>query len=170
MSGKAQVTELDAASREYFGRYAWEYFQMHASQRLTTFNFYIVLSTVITTGLVAVFHKDFLVPWWIGVLLGVALPVLSIVFWQLDERCRRLIKLAEDALKFLERFPDLGDSGDEPHVLSIMARDDLECQRLGNQWVIYVLRRHYSYASCFRFVFVFFGALGGIIAIGCLFR
>lgn len=79
----AEVTEKELRD------YVWNYFQVHAAQRLTTFNFYIALSTAVTTGLFATLSQAFRVPL-LGVVLGILLITFSFVFWKLDHRNREL--------------------------------------------------------------------------------
>jgi hypothetical protein len=49
----AQAPELDDPLRKQ----AWDYVALHAQQRLTTLNFYIVLSSALTAAIVASFRK-----------------------------------------------------------------------------------------------------------------
>jgi hypothetical protein len=39
--------------------YAWSYFQLHANQRMASFNFFVVIAALLTTGLARTFDKDF---------------------------------------------------------------------------------------------------------------
>jgi hypothetical protein len=84
---------------------AWKYFELHAHQRLTIFNFYIALCSAISAGLVATFAKEFGYPG-LRILFGLLLILFSFVFLKLDERAKLLIKNADEALKFLRcRMP-----------------------------------------------------------------
>jgi len=47
---------------EELRKQAWNFFQMQAGQRLTTFNFYIAISSLLSTGLVATFKTDIDLP------------------------------------------------------------------------------------------------------------
>jgi hypothetical protein len=76
---------------------AWAYFALHAQQRLTTLNFYLLLASALTAATVASFQKDFRFPL-LRVFAGLLLALLSFVFWRLDLRNRLLIKNAEAAL------------------------------------------------------------------------
>jgi len=76
---------------EAIRKQAWDCFQMHSSQRLTTFNFYIVISSVITTALISTFQKDYKVPL-LGIPIGLLLSFFSFIFWKLDSRNRSLLK------------------------------------------------------------------------------
>ena len=110
-------------------KYIWDYFQLHAQQRLTTFNFYIVLSTLITTGLFSTFQKEFvLVP--VGMVLGFLLVCLSFIFWKLDKRNSGLIKHAENALKFLEQKSRLEDTDVESPSLRIFTEEASNTERI----------------------------------------
>jgi hypothetical protein len=139
---------------------AWDYFALHASQRLTTFNFYIVIATLITTGIFASLHKDFKVPS-AGVALGLLLIYLSIVFWKLDERNKIIIKGAEDALKFFEtQLDDVKDPVNGPHVLKLFLRDDFLSEQRRKVKTFSPWRKHYSYTTSFNAVFQAFALLG----------
>lgn len=82
---------------ETIHKQAWDYFQLHSTQRLTTFNFYLVIASVLTAGLVSTFQKDFIFPI-AGMALGGLLSFFSFIFWVLDRRNSQLIKNAEAAL------------------------------------------------------------------------
>ena len=70
---------------DYLRRQAWDYFALHAQQRLTTVNFYLVMATALTAGAVASFDESFRFP---GLRLptGLLLSLLSFAFWRLDFR------------------------------------------------------------------------------------
>ena len=72
----------------------WEYFKVHAQQRMSLFNFFVVFSSLATTCLVATFREETRAHM-LGVGLGILLMVVSFIFWKLDERVRFLIKHAE---------------------------------------------------------------------------
>jgi hypothetical protein len=113
---------------------AWDYFQLHASQRLTTFNFYIVISSLLTTGLLGTFQKDYKTPF-LGAGLGALLTFLSFVFWKLDERNKLLIKNAESALRHFESLVAPAP-GSEPHVTQLFLREEwvTDKTRCANSW------------------------------------
>src|SRR5690348_5493610 len=85
--------------------YAWEYFKYHAAQRQSVFRFYL---TLIGAATIAYAYSQRFVPTGSGApaptadineLIGTIFMVASFLFWSLDKRSRRLIKLAEEALK-----------------------------------------------------------------------
>ncbi len=145
---------------------AWDYFHMHSGQRLTTFNFYIVISSVITTGLVATFQKDYQLPR-LGIALGLLLSFFSFIFWKVDSRNRQLIKGAEEALIFFEKASGFEDTNGVPHVAKIFLREGYGTsqRRAGKSTLPW--KKHYSYTTSLNLVFLAFaliGLLGGIIA------
>jgi hypothetical protein len=133
---------------------AWKYFELHASQRLTIFNFYIALCSAITAGLVASYSKDFLHPL-VRTLFGVLLILFSVVFWKLDERVKLLIKNAEGALKFFEE-----QDSNQVLVTHLFRREEiLTREERSKKW-------HPSYASCFAMVFWVFALVGRALSSG----
>ena len=77
-------------------KYAWGYFQYHASQRLTTFHFYIVICTLIGAAYCTVIKADG-VPG-VGMVLGLLLCFVSFIFWRLDRRNKQMIDNVQKAL------------------------------------------------------------------------
>lgn len=81
--------------------HAWRYFELHAAQRMTVFNFFAGLTGLLLGGIAASLQAS---PsfGWIGLFLGGLLAVLALVFWKLDQRVSGMIKLAEHALEEIE--------------------------------------------------------------------
>lgn len=85
----------------FLRKLAWDYFAAHASQRMSIFNFYIILSSLTATTYFASFKPDSnLQParW----LLASSLCFFAFIFWKLDGRNKELIKNAEAALRYFE--------------------------------------------------------------------
>ena len=110
---------------EELRKQAWDFFQMQAGQRLTTFNFYIAISSLLSTGLVATFKSDIDFPS-LGIVFGLLLILFSFIFWKLDQRNDDLIKGAEATLKFFEAKSALEDEADIPHVAKRFSREEFE--------------------------------------------
>lgn len=148
-----------------FGDYAWKYFEFHANQRLTTFNFYIAVSGLVTTGLVASFHRDIEVPY-LGIVLGLLLIAFSYIFWKLDARNRELVHYGEEALMVFERRFKEDGNGDKIKIVQRELREtkDKECCRNSFQRLLIP----YRFTYCFRAIFLIFmviGALGFIASV-----
>jgi len=133
--------------------HAWKYFDVHANQRMTVFNFFLVLSGLVSAGLATVLQGTN-VPALVGVVLGLLLVIVSFVFWKLDQRASFLIKRAEDALARLE--PSLPEPACHLFLGESQAtRDDMAAT---NPW-----NRQWTYGRSFRVVFwamALFGILG----------
>jgi hypothetical protein len=136
---------------------------MQAGQRLTTFNFYIAISSLLSTGLVASFKTDIDFPY-LGIVFGLLLILFSFIFWKLDQRNGDLIKGAEATLKFFEAKSTLEDEEDIPHVAKRFSREefDTNIKRNSHSWRFW--RNHYSYYQCLRGVFMIFGC-GGFVGL-----
>jgi hypothetical protein len=140
-------------------KYVWDYFHMHASQRLTTFNFYIVISTLLATGLFATLRGDIRVQPY-GIVLGLLLILLSFVFYKLDQRNKVFISNAENALKYIEGFENFPCQDNEPQPLMVFSREEYLTKLLKAQDSFWACRKHYTYANCFLIIFLSFGILG----------
>lgn len=90
--------------------HAWRYFELHATQRISLIRYYIIVLSLYVTGagyLVAKFSLESCTEE-IGVIFFSAIfIVLTIIFWFLDNRNRRLIHLAEKSLRSHERSSKL---------------------------------------------------------------
>jgi hypothetical protein len=141
---------------ESLRQYIWNYFQVHAAQRLTTFNFYILISTLITTGFLLVI-KDMSI---LALILSLVLILLSFVFWKLDVRNKQLIRIAEAGLKDLESKDKIADKTSEPHVLNIFSYEEAQTDKLRSEKVKWIWNRVFTYSTCFNIVFIVFAVLG----------
>jgi len=146
--------------------YAWKYFALHASQRMSLFNFFVACSAIVTAALFGTFHEK-IRAYGIGIALGVLLPVISFVFWKLDQRVSFLIKHAEAALKHLERE----FISDGQHVTKLFTLEEELTKQKKERAFRWSVECHMTYSCCFRVVFLSFGAIGIIgaaISLVCL--
>ena len=158
--------EFDANAKEahFLRKQAWDYFVTHASQRMTIFNFYIVLSSVTVTSYFASFKNDSNLESarWI---LALLLCLFAFIFWKLDERNKTLIKNAERALKYFED----GDSSDVVTKVFTQEEADTNQKRARAKGFgrLFFWRLHLSYSDCFNFVYAVFAiiGLGGLVQV-----
>ena len=143
---------------EELRKQAWDYFQLQASQRLTAFNFYIAVSSLLATGLAASFKSDVVLPQ-LGIAVGLLLMLFSVVFWKLDHRNSCLINSAEETLKFFERKSALNDAGQVPHVAKRFLREAYDLKHMKRHTFLFFLNQ-YGYSVCFNAVFLIFGTVG----------
>jgi len=147
----------EAKQDSFLRRQAWDYFNTHASQRMTIFNFYVVLSSVTATSYFASFKADSNLEsarW----LLAVLLCFFAFIFWKLDQRNKALIKNAERALRWFEQAEQVDT------VAKVFTQEELETKGKIDEskgWrVLLFWRLHLSYSDCFNFVYVTFALVG----------
>ena len=149
---------------EYLQQQAWNYFALHAQQRLTTVNFYLVVATTLTAAAVASFGENFAFP---GLRLptGLLLSLLSFAFWRLDFRNRELIKAAETALRSLECRGRVGESHREPPVEWLFTGEERRSnERKGaTGWKRYTVP--HTYSDVFNVLFGSFLVAGLLVAV-----
>ena len=135
--------------------YAWNYFEYHAGQRMNTFNFYLIICTILATGFVTIAEKDHPSASGnvLGAVIGILFPFFSWVFWQLDNRNRFFIKNAEKALMNLEKNIPARSKDDPPIRIFTYSEKRREILRG-------ITSGKYSYSYCFRFIFILFSFLG----------
>ena len=130
--------------------HARRYFELHASQRMSLFNFFLVLAGLFSAGLAAVLQGSENLSI-LGMVLGVLLSLVSFVFWKLDQRVSFFIKHAEAALSELEkRMPEERARLflNEPALTSV-------ARSTGPRWT-----RMWTYSRSFRVVFLTMAATG----------
>lgn len=123
--------------------HAWRYFELHAKQRMSVFNFFLALSGVVAAGLVATLREDHDNPF-LGIVFGCLLCIVSFVFWKLDQRVSFLIKHAEAALAECES----AYSAESTRLFSTEATRATEVADRPFWWA-----RHWTYGKCFRLVY-----------------
>lgn len=129
--------------------HAWRYFELHAQQRMTVFNFYLAISglTAAGIGVSLQYGSEFSI---VTFMLGNFLSLISFIFWKLDQRVSELIKRSERALSELEKVSSIKyailflEEGTDPKSMS------------------YGLLSTWTYGRCFRVSFVTV-ALSGLV-------
>lgn len=61
------------------------YFSLHATQRITVFNYFVVFAGILSTGLAATIRAPNRLAF-VGIALRLLLSFLSFLFWKLDQR------------------------------------------------------------------------------------
>ncbi len=138
--------------------YAWDYFELHANQRMSLFKFFITLAVFMATSLGASLVQQL---YGIGALLGALLIVVSFVFGKLDERVRTLLKNSELALKSLEGTL-LTSSARQPCELQLFRFEEVATKqyREARRSKLRFWRPYLSYRQCFNLLFMLFGLIG----------
>ena len=138
--------------------YAWDYFELHANQRMSVFKFFVTLATFMVAGLSAAFVQGFQI---VSALFSLLLVATSFVFCKLDERTRFLIKHSEDTLRLLER-----QLFDHERLQLFESEEQKTVALLAAKHGIRPWKRHLTYAKCLACLFWLFGSIGalGIVA------
>jgi hypothetical protein len=89
--------DRDEATKQAFN-YAWNWFSLHAGQRMETFNFFLV-ATAFLIAAYATLLEDTPLGSLVVALVGVW---IAYWFWRLELRIRQLVTAGEQALKPLE--------------------------------------------------------------------
>ena len=93
---------LDIDTKTLALYYAWDHFAYHAGQRQTVFNFFLLVVGGCVAAYSAMIGESGAEYNYFRSFLGAVLALASLVFWRLDQRNARLVKISEDALKDLE--------------------------------------------------------------------
>ena len=149
---------------DYLRQQAWDYFALHAQQRLTTVRFYLVVAAALTAAAIASFGENFHIPC-LGLAAGLLLSLLSYAFWRLDLRNRELIKAAEAVLRSFEATDQADDPMQEPPIQWLFTREyrESEKRRREAKWVSRVILRSYSHV--FNVVYGSFFSIGLLVAV-----
>jgi hypothetical protein len=142
--------------------YAWQYFKIHAEQRMSLFNFFVVISALLTAALSATWKKDCEYPIF-GFFLSGVMMVISFVFWKLNQRVAYFIKHAEAALMDIE---NVSLKSEDLTRLFGLEREKTKKVKEKASWKLWSC--HMTYAECFGVVYVVFaviGLMGMVIAI-----
>jgi len=148
-------------------KYAWDYFQLHAEQRMRSFNFFVVIAAILSTGIVGIIKKDIEFHF-VGVVLGFCLVIIPFIFWKLDQRARFLIKHAEDILKEIEKalLSEIEEKYSE--TITLFLSEERKTIQAKNSKKTHTWNPAMSYSNCFCCVYLVFGILGLLSCIGFL--
>ncbi|EFC1525721.1 hypothetical protein O4O19_004863 [Escherichia coli] len=129
----------------------WKYFELHAQQRMTVFNFYIAITGLLAAGIGVTLQQGGKYVLFTS-LMGVFVAFISFIFWKLDQRVSILIKNAEIALQDLEcQF-----SNEKLRIITKDNSSNLLNLGISSSW---------TYGKCFRISFVIVGLTGVLLAI-----
>lgn len=130
--------------------HVWRYFELHAQQRMTVFNFYIAITGLLAAGIGFTLQQGekYVI---FTFLMGLFLSFISFIFWKLDQRVSMLIKSAELALHELEIKLEDANS-------RIMTKDS------NNNSINSGVRSIWTYGKCFRISFMVVGITGLLLA------
>ena len=139
---------------------AWKYFQQHAQQRMQYFNYFVVFSTILTTGLVTTFQYNFQAPY-LGIFLGLIQIFLSFIFWKIDRRNKFLIKHSENVIREIENEYD----NPETKSYKLFCKEEIITGEIKKD-SRHMLFKQFSYSTSSGIIYFVFSIIG-IIGIAC---
>ena len=148
--GNSNAMVAPLSSRDEL-EHAWRYFALHAGQRMSMFNYFIILFGLASTGFAGCLRGDNTLKLF-GVALGVVLAAISYVFFRLDARTSFLVKHAERVLTSLESSIE----GHRARVFTMEPADTKMAQGTSGLW---------TYGRAFRVVYLGAGGFGIAAAI-----
>ena len=80
---------------------AIKHFEIHSKQRVQTLNFFIVMESLFTTGIIWLFAYN--ITKIFGVFLCFAISFFSVMFYLMDRRMKEMIKSSEKVLMEIEK-------------------------------------------------------------------
>ena len=140
-------------SENDFVKILWDYFAIHAKQRIQMLNFYIVLETFFITGLLTLFQLDGNLTVF-RLLLSASIIFFSFVFGALDKRTKEMIKFSEDALKIVEK------KYTSKYSSEIMIFCTEEEKTLFERRTSWFAKKFLSYSKLFKLIYLFFSIIG----------
>lgn len=138
---------------------SWKYFQQHAQQRISFFNFFVVFSGLMTTALITTFQEKFNAHI-IGAGIGLMLSFISFVFWKVDQRNKFLTKIGEDAIKEFETTYHFQLQHINLDKIKVFTYEGTQTQNLnGHKWWK-VFTNQVSLGKLFNLIFLIFFCIG----------
>ncbi len=131
--------------------HAWKYFELHSQQRMTVFNFYITVISLLLAGSGICLQQGGNLIYLTSV-IGVFIVFITFIFYKLDSRVSFLIKNSEIALKNIEKSFDHEE-------MKIFTSDEKNIQL--NKSIISM----WSYGKCFRVSFCILFYVGFILSL-----
>lgn len=142
------MTEEEKILREQ----SWSYFALVAQQRLTVINFYFLIATGLSVGMMALFKdSQTLNPISIGV-LGILLIALSLIFWLWDRRNKEFV---DNAVNVLKKYAKKDISNNIRLSFPLTEPEIVEPKFAS-------LRFYPNFSSCLRYLYFLFSAIGVI--------
>jgi hypothetical protein len=143
--------------------YAWNWFEYHAHQRMTSFNFFLILAGVIVAGYLkcaelaqqaqsideGIIASQF---WWLFCLAISLFGILvSIAFWLLDIRNAELVNCGRNSLRKFENSLNITIREDDEGRKYLSKSLDLVSRNIPKSWLPRVVR----YGFWLRTIMVF---------------
>ncbi|MGU7592326.1 RipA family octameric membrane protein [Enterobacter hormaechei] len=131
--------------------HAWKYFEVHSQQRITVFNFYITIISLLVAGGGICLQQGSKLIYFTSV-FGLFIMFITFIFYKLDTRVSLLIKNAERALRKTEEQFDKKE-------MKIFTLDH------DNKNLNESILSPWSYGKCFRISFSIISYIGFMLTL-----
>ncbi len=132
----------------------WNYFQIHSQQRMSIFNFYIVITIAMFSSFGFFLSEHVYI---FGCLISILIIAVNFSFFKLDERTSFMLKEVEEKLREWEL-----NNIDEAY--RIFNDEEINFKACRSRSTYYIdFEKNYTYGEIFRFTFRVFTYL----SIGC---
>lgn len=135
---------------------ACKHFLQHAQQRIQYFNFFVIFSTILTTGVVSTFQKDFQARY-LGIGLGLVQIFLAFMFRKIDDRNSFLTKHSEKIIKELES--DYEQAGKKTYNLFTGEHQDTLAKKQEEKKRFFLFK-NFTHGESYRIIYAFFLFIG----------
>lgn len=140
-------------------RYAWDWFSYHARQRLTAFNFFLIVMGAVVVGYAQAVTNGLPA---IAATLGLTGAFVALAFWAMDVRNEELVNCGRVALDEVERELKLSIRFDDEHRIRL---DAAMPGRVGKRLHQGLNPRWFTHRRWLRTVITFMGVLSMVAGI-----
>ncbi|QDH73312.1 hypothetical protein [Brevundimonas sp. M20] len=135
MIGKKSITDEAA-------KHAWDWFALHAAQRMQNINFFIVLQTALLAAAGLAIKEQLVL---MAILAGTGVVFLTFIFYKLERRVRKLVKIGENALRYEQKRISIASKNDK--ILLCEIADTAATDQM-------------TYGQLFQAMYIFFAICG----------
>ena len=130
-----------------YREFHWNYFSLHAEQRLKTFHFYLIVSAILIGAFINIFNGEQDLK--LAFILPYVLTFISFIFYMIDVRARYMLKTSQDAIKLIDTKIIKNDE-EHPSRLNIFEFDE---------YLVKDKKGGMNYSKSFGLIFIIFGFL-----------
>lgn len=130
----------------------WKYFDRHADQRISYFNFFVVFSTILTSGAITVL-QDSVDLRYTAIPIGVVQIFVAYMFLKIDQRNKFLTKHAENAIKDFEQKN--GNASDQ-YTFLFNKEDELTIDHRANDKKRFFLLHLITHGQAYKIIYISF--------------
>lgn len=130
----------------------WKYFDRHADQRISYFNFFVVFSTILTSGAITVLQGSVDLRY-TAIPIGIVQIFVGYMFLKIDQRNKFLTNHAENAIKDFEQKN--GNTGDQ-YTFLFNREDELTIDHRASDKKKFFPLRLISHGQAYKIIYVSF--------------